>query len=370
MPKLFSQSGQTGWEDVQRKQQMANMLAAMAMQQNPQDVQGGGWVAAAAPIMRALAARKAQKRADEGSDKMKEMEGQDWQNIMQAMQGTPEQPAQPFVDEQAQFMGQESPQGLQATEAVPAQPGSRRQIAQAMMNAKSPQLRMAGLDSVMGAGTNQPSSVQEWNFYQNLPESERPKFLEMKRNPNIMNLGGEFAVRAPGGGIGERYPVTPKPEQMPAFQGAQERAKATEKAAVGMEEDLAKKGIKAKNMNDLINEARTNLADASSGYVGTGIAAVKGAAGISDKSTQANRKLKLIGGWMVSNVPRMEGPQSDFDVKNYREMAATVGDSTIPIEDRLAALDTLQQLQAKYSGGSAETSGNPKSGGIKFIGFE
>ena len=142
---------------------------------------------------------------------------------------------------------------------------------------------------------------------------------------------------------------------MPAFQGAQERAKATEKAAVGMEEEFAKKGIKAQNMTDLINEARTNLTDASGGYAGTGVSAVKGALGISDKTTQANRKLKLIGGWMVSNVPRMEGPQSDYDVKNYREMAATVGDSTIPIEDRMAALDTLQQLQSKYSGNAPAT---------------
>lgn len=77
---------------------------------------------------------------------------------------------------------------------------------------------------------------------------------------------------------------------------------------------------------------------------------------------------------MVSNVPRMEGPQSDFDVKNYREMAATVGDSTIPVKDRLAALDTLEQLQAKYAGNGTVTSPtgktNKPNGGIQFLGFE
>jgi hypothetical protein len=234
---------------------------------------------------------------------------------------------------------------------IPAQPGSREQIVQAMMQARDPQLRMAGLQSIVGLNPGQqPSSVQEWNFYNNMKPADQARFLEMKRNPNIMNLGGEFAVRQPGGGVGERYKVTPKPEQMPEFQGAQVRAKETQKAAVGMEEDLAKKGIKAKNMNDLIEEARLNLKDASGGYAGTAYSAIKGAAGISDKTTQANQKLKLIGGWMVSNVPRMEGPQSDFDVKNYREMAATVGDTKIPIEDRMAALDALQKLQEKYSG--------------------
>lgn len=349
MPSLMQNSGQSSYEDIQRKQKMADLLSAMAM--GKQDLSHGSpLLAAAQPIMMALAAKMAQKKADAGQEKLKESQDKDWQGIIQAMQGTPAQPAQPFVDEQAQFMGEESPQGLTATEAVPAQPGSREKMVQAMMQANDPQLRMAGLNSVMGTGTNQPSSVQEWNYYNSLPKEDQARFLEMKRNPNIMNLGGEFAVRQPGGGIGERYPVTPKPDQMPAFQGAQERAKATEKAAVSMEEDLAKKGIKAKNMNDLIEEARRNLANASGGYAGTAASAVKGAVGMSDKTTQANQKLKLIGGWMVSNVPRMEGPQSDFDVKNYREMAATVGDTTIPIEDRMAALDTLQQLQSKYSG--------------------
>ena len=352
MPQLFQSAGQTGGQqDIDSKKKLAQMIQMLSMQPNQQaQASGSPLIAGLAPILQALAAKKIGNEAKTKQEEMDNSRMQDFQNIQQALQGTPAQEGQPFIDEQSQFMGQESPEGLKATPDVAAVPGGREAMVRAMMEAQDPQLRMAGLNSVMGTGNNQPSSVQEWNYYNSLPKQDQARFLEMKRNPNVMNLGGEFAVRQPGGGIGERYQVTPKPEQMPAFQGAQERAKATEKAAVGMEEDLAKKGIKAKNMNDLIDEARTNLADASGGYAGTALSAAKGAAGISDKTTQANQKLKLIGGWMVSNVPRMEGPQSDFDVKNYREMAATVGDTTIPIKDRIAALDTLQQLQSKYSG--------------------
>ena len=64
---------------------------------------------------------------------------------------------------------------------------------------------------------------------------------------------------------------------------------------------------------------------------------------------------------MVSNVPRMEGPQSNYDVENYKTMAGMVGDSTVPIEDRLAALQTLRELQRKYSSVQAQPSG-PKAG--------
>lgn len=218
------------------------------------------------------------------------------------------------------------------------------------------------------AGQGSPSSVQEWQYYNSLSPEDQKRFLEMKRSQQWLNLGGEYVKPGMGGGVEERMKVTPRPDQMPAFQGAQERAKATERAAVGMEEEFAKKGVKASNMTDLINEARTHLTNASGGYLGAGLSSVKGGLGISDETTQANQKLKLIGGWMVSNVPRMEGPQSNFDVKNYREMAATVGDMTVPIEDRMAALDTLEQLQKKYSSGvvkTGTTTKKPQSGGVR-----
>jgi hypothetical protein len=51
---------------------------------------------------------------------------------------------------------------------------------------------------------------------------------------------------------------------------------------------------------------------------------------------------------MVANVPRMEGPQSDFDVENYKTMAGKVGNNTIPVAERKAALNTLIGLQEKY----------------------
>lgn len=66
-------------------------------------------------------------------------------------------------------------------------------------------------------------------------------------------------------------------------------------------------------------------------------------------------KLDTLSGWMTANVPRMEGPQSNYDVLNYRVMAAAVGDRTKPISQRLAALDELKTLQDKY----ADLNGGP-----------
>ena len=74
-------------------------------------------------------------------------------------------------------------------------------------------------------GGSAPATVQEWEYFSKLDPQAQGRFLEMKRNPQIMNLGGSQAVRAPGGGISENYAVTPKITETPEFQAAQEAAK-------------------------------------------------------------------------------------------------------------------------------------------------
>lgn len=76
------------------------------------------------------------------------------------------------------------------------------------------------------------------------------------------------------------------------------------------------------------------------------------------KSSDTAQQLEALSGWMVANVPRMEGPQSDADVRNYAKMAGQVGDRTLPISTRKAALQTVMELQQKYAalnGGQASS---------------
>lgn len=84
---------------------------------------------------------------------------------------------------------------------------------------------------------------------------------------------------------------------------------------------------------------------------GSAIGALRDSAGRligwSNEAAQNTAKLKALSGWMVSNIPRMEGPQSNIDVENYRTMAGRI-DDPIPAEERLAALDAIQQMMAKY----------------------
>lgn len=70
--------------------------------------------------------------------------------------------------------------------------------------------------------------------------------------------------------------------------------------------------------------------------------------GYSPTGAKEATALKAIGGALTSKMPRMEGPQSDKDTQLYREMAAQVGDKTIPLDQRKFALQEVERLWAKY----------------------
>lgn len=88
------------------------------------------------------------------------------------------------------------------------------------------------------------------------------------------------------------------------------------------------------------------------GPTASGIGTMRDAAGrmIGVNTAAADRagQLEALSGWLVANVPRMEGPQSNFDVQNYMLMAAKIGDRTTPVSERLAALQEVRRLQEKY----------------------
>lgn len=94
------------------------------------------------------------------------------------------------------------------------------------------------------------------------------------------------------------------------------------------------------------------------GATGSGIgAAADDAARFFGYSTEGGKKaaqLQAIGGALVMKMPRMEGPQSNYDQELYRQMAGKVNDTTATTEERAAALKVVRQIVNKYSGGQAQ----------------
>lgn len=112
--------------------------------------------------------------------------------------------------------------------------------------------------------------------------------------------------------------------------------------AKGAEKRVEQLNAGIKQARELIPKATGSMAGAIRDVAGRAV-------GVSTDASKAAARLDTLAGWMVANVPRMEGPQSNVDVENYKTMAAKVGDRTVPQEERLAALDELERLQQKYS---------------------
>jgi hypothetical protein len=75
---------------------------------------------------------------------------------------------------------------------------------------------------------------------------------------------------------------------------------------------------------------------------------VTGFVGVSPAGAKEAQQLKAVAGALTSKMPRMEGPQSDADRKQYEQMAAMVGDDTVPVDRRQAALKVVKDLWQKY----------------------
>lgn len=87
---------------------------------------------------------------------------------------------------------------------------------------------------------------------------------------------------------------------------------------------------------------------ATSSGVGAVVDKLNSTMGIGTKSGDAATALETVAGWMTSNVPRFEGPQSDKDTAVYRTMAGTVGDRSLPMSTRLKAMEAVETLMNTY----------------------
>ena len=112
---------------------------------------------------------------------------------------------------------------------------------------------------------------------------------------------------------------------------------------------------------DIVNKAAPLVRQSTASGIGAGVDWALGGFGISPKGADVAAQLKVLGGSLVSKMPKMSGPQSDKDVMLYKEMAGRIGDPTVPTSQKEAALQTIYDLNAKYAGAPERTLSFDKS---------
>lgn len=132
--------------------------------------------------------------------------------------------------------------------------------------------------------------------------------------------------------------------------------------SVGNMAAMLEKPIQGQSIESLIKES-------TGSGVGNAVDSVAQFAGMTTKGAEAIAKLKPVAEWLVSMAPRMEGPQSNFDVERYKAMAGDIADATKTPTQRIAAYNSLLGMLKDYQ--KTEGGNNsPAPGKIKFLGFE
>lgn len=127
-------------------------------------------------------------------------------------------------------------------------------------------------------------------------------------------------------------------------------AKETAKADAARSADVIKKIGDEKEVGRILDMAVPLLDEATESLAGAAVDAAGRVVGVSTKGAQSAARLKALEGALIMKMPRMEGPQSNMDQMLYRQMAAQIGDATVPAEVRKAAVETLRGLNQRYSG--------------------
>lgn len=115
-----------------------------------------------------------------------------------------------------------------------------------------------------------------------------------------------------------------------------------------------------KNINDEIKKS-------TGSGIGAGVDVVASKLGASTKGAQSIAKLEVLSYPLLANIPRFEGPQSDYDVQIYRQAAGDFANAKKPVDTRLAALDAMITILKKYDkqGKNDWSFGTGKEGGSK-----
>lgn len=129
--------------------------------------------------------------------------------------------------------------------------------------------------------------------------------------------------------------------------------------------DQAKKAQSAKSVMDILNEiepmkkdeatgnmipdlSKSILEKATSSNIGAMADVAARQFGLSPESANSAAQLKVLGNALMMNMPRMEGPQSDADVRMYKEAAGNLADPGTPKGQKRASIAVIRKLNEKY----------------------
>jgi hypothetical protein len=368
---LTDPNAQVDQIQLDRRMRLAEQLRQQAMAPDQQQM-AGGYVLPINPFQGAakmLQAYSASKIDEETDAQRKGMQQQKMQKIAEALKGYGK--VNEVSTELGDMSNRDPSQGIYNYKQTSRAATPDEQMQQDWQLSQLDPAFAKVLEARHTREDTQQARMDQLRLQQELRQDQmrnaaQPYFQPLQTSQGVYSFNARTGQVEPvQGGQGGGQPLVGA-QFDPKLQGLISGAKA---GATTTADATAKRDIKMAGLGSTIDRAREILKSGpTASLIGAGRDVAAGALGISTQGAEKADALAAIGGSLVSKMPRMEGPQSNIDVENYRIMAGRVGDRALPVERRMAALDEVEKLYRKYDKQSPNIPA--PSGGAKFLGFE
>jgi len=197
----------------------------------------------------------------------------------------------------------------------------------------------------LGVAGNDPAAIREWNIYSQLPDDQKQQYLKMKRSDKVLNLGGTQAVLSPTGGIAEQFPVTPKPEQMPAFKAEQARVVGQAKVEQERTSELEERVSQMPELERVVSKLRDLSGEATYSLPKQAIdwTAAQSGYGATEGAIARSKYQAIIDNEILPLLRQTFGAQ--FTQQEGESLKKTLGDVDKTPEEKQAVLDTFMETK-------------------------
>jgi hypothetical protein len=239
-----------------------------------------------------------------------------------------------------------------------------RKVVEQLIEKEATQSFAPNATVVRPTGTSQASPVPLQNTVNVMVDGELTAMPIAQAEAINARFKGAEAGAVEQAKAGFEFVTIPDP-QNPAQKILVSKAQAAQQAAAGTPAvaEVDKKVAQGQSALALAERARKILPQATSGAISNLFTMATDATGIPTNKSEADAQLRVISAGLTANVPRMEGPQSNTDLLEYKRAAADVANNNIPYQTRLKALQTVVDLNEKY----AATPSAPPKGAVRRI---
>lgn len=202
----------------------------------------------------------------------------------------------------------------------------------------------------------QPSSVKEWQYFNQLSPQEQQQYMQMKRQTQYLNTGSAFVNPPVMGTSQPSIPIKPKVTETPGYMAEQEKAKGQVRSQLKAGDAASQAASLAEGAINYVDQARGIAQDMSDAQLGP-------LASKTPDFTANSQLLKMTLNNLIGNVREKLGPGllSDTDIKLLKSMIPNMAMDKEPLLKSLDLFESeLQRIINKKPGNRQQTTKSVK----------